>query len=86
MRRRAAILTVALAMAPVSTLAADLVVWWDKGYYAQEDEAAREIIAAFEHGTGKQVELVFYSQEELPEKLKAALEIGRPPDFAFGYA
>jgi multiple sugar transport system substrate-binding protein len=84
MRIEAIILAVTLVMAPIVARSADLVVWWDKGYYAQEDEAVREIIAAFEHGTGKQVELVSYSQEELPEKLKAALEIGRPPDFAFG--
>ena len=44
-------------------------MWWEEGYYAQEDEAVREIIAAFEQETGKQVELVFYSQDELPEKL-----------------
>ena len=29
-----------------------------KGFYAQEDEAVREIVAAFEQKTGKQVELV----------------------------
>jgi hypothetical protein len=34
------------------------VVWWEKGFYAQEDEAVREIVAAFEQKTGKQVELV----------------------------
>jgi multiple sugar transport system substrate-binding protein len=74
-----------LAMAPLSARAADLVVWWQEGYYDQEDAAVREIIAAFEQGSGKDVELVFYEQQaELPEKLKAALEAGRPPDFAFG--
>ena len=30
-----------------------------KGYYAEEDEAVREIIAAFEQESGKEVELVF---------------------------
>ena len=49
--------------------AADLVVWWEKGYYAQEDEAVREIVAAFEQESGKQVELVFQQQEELPKKI-----------------
>ena len=34
------------------------MVWWEKGYYPQEDEAVREIVAAFEQKTGKQVELV----------------------------
>ena len=54
-------LAAALVMAPLGAQAADLVVWWEKGYYAQEDEAVREIIAAFEQDTGKQVELVFYA-------------------------
>ena len=50
----------------------------------QEDEAVRETIAAFEQETGKQVELVQYSQAELAGKIKAALEAGQPPDFVFG--
>jgi multiple sugar transport system substrate-binding protein len=60
------------------------VVWWEKGYYAQEDDAVREIVAAFEQGSGKQVELVFQQQEEFPKKIIAALETGQLPDFAFG--
>ena len=84
MRARAVVLAVAIVLAPLGARAADLVVWWDKGLYPQEDEALREIIAAFEQKTGKQVELVFHPQTELPDKLVAALEAGRPPDFAFG--
>ena len=53
----------ALAIAPLGAQAADLVVWWDEGYYAQEDEAVREIVAAFEQETGKQVELVFHPED-----------------------
>ena len=53
-------------MAPLGAQAADLVVWWEKGYYAQEDDAVREIVAAFEQESGKQVELVFQQQEEFP--------------------
>jgi multiple sugar transport system substrate-binding protein len=60
-------------------------VWWDKGYYAEEDAAIREIVAAFEQETGKQVELVQHPGEELPKAIEAALEAGAPPDFAFGY-
>ena len=48
-----------IVMAPLGAQAADLVVWWEKGFYAQEDEAVAEIIAAFEQETGKQVELVY---------------------------
>jgi multiple sugar transport system substrate-binding protein len=74
-----------LMLAPLGATAADLVVWWDEGYYAEESEAVAEVIAAFEQGGGKQVELVQYPQAELPYKIVAALEAGRPPDFAFGF-
>jgi hypothetical protein len=55
MHQLAPVLLVLFALAPLGARAADLVVWWDEGYYAEEDEAVREIIAAFEHKTGKQV-------------------------------
>ena len=57
------LLAAALVLAPLGAQAADLVVWWEKGYYAQEDEAVPEIIAAFEQETGKQVELVFHPEQ-----------------------
>ena len=84
MRSRAVVVLAALVLAPLGARAADLVVWWEKGYYAQEDEAVAEIIAAFEQETGKQVEVAFYREMELPARIVAALEAGRPPDFAFG--
>jgi ABC-type glycerol-3-phosphate transport system substrate-binding protein len=59
------------------------VVWWEEGQYAEEDEAVREIIAAFEEKTGKQIELVLGPQEELVADLVAALEAERLPDFIF---
>jgi multiple sugar transport system substrate-binding protein len=80
-----AILGASLILTPLGAGAADLVVWWDEGYYAEETEAVREIIAAFEQGSGKQVELVQYSQADLPYKIEAALKVGQPPDFAFGF-
>jgi ABC-type glycerol-3-phosphate transport system substrate-binding protein len=48
------VLVAVLILVPLGARAADLVVWWDEGYYAEEDEAVREIIAAFEHKTGKE--------------------------------
>ena len=85
MRSRTAVLAAMLAMAPLGATAADLVVWWEKGFNPEEDAAVREIIAAFEQGSGKQVELVFQQQEELPDVIAAAFEAGQPPDFAFGH-
>jgi multiple sugar transport system substrate-binding protein len=83
MRRAAGALALALALAPLGAKAADLVVWWSEGYTNQEDEAVREVIAAFEQKAGKQVELVLHPDQELPDKLVAAVEAGEPPDFAF---
>jgi multiple sugar transport system substrate-binding protein len=85
MHSRTAVLAAMLSMAPLGARGADLVVWWDEGYYAEEGDAIAEIIAAFEQGSGKQVELVLHPQAELPYKIVAALQAGRPPDFAFGY-
>jgi multiple sugar transport system substrate-binding protein len=83
MRARAVVLAAAIVLAPLGARAADLVVWWNKGYNAQEDEAVRETIAAFEQNTGKRVELVFHPEQELPDRVVAALEAGEPPDFVF---
>jgi multiple sugar transport system substrate-binding protein len=85
MRSRAIVLATAFMMAPLGAKAADLVVWWDEGYHAEEHNPVREIVAAFEQNTGKQVELVFHPGDDLPEAIKAALEASAPPDFAFGY-
>ena len=84
MHRYAIIVAMVLVMAPLGARAADLVVWWEKGWTPQEDGAVREIIAAFEHKTGKRVELVLPSHDDILAKTKAAFEAGKPPDFAFG--
>ena len=85
MRGRNAVLAAMLAMAPLGAQGADLVVWWDEPYYAEESEALKDIIAAFEQGSGKQVDLVFHPGDELPKAIDAALEAGDPPDLAFGF-
>jgi multiple sugar transport system substrate-binding protein len=86
MRSRMAVLAAMLAMAPIRGQAADLVVWWEKGFYPQEDQAVREIIAAFEQESGKGVELVQVAQSEMLAKAEAALGAGQPPDFLFASA
>jgi multiple sugar transport system substrate-binding protein len=84
MRGRAIVLAAAIVMAPLGARGADLVVWWDDPWYAQEREALAEVVAAFEQETGKQVEVAFYPVEELPAKIVAALDGGQPPDLAYG--
>jgi multiple sugar transport system substrate-binding protein len=85
LRIRAFVLAAALTLAPLGARAADLVVWWESGFYPQEEAALREISAAFEQDTGKQVELVFHKIGEAQNKILAAIEAGQPPDFAFNY-
>ena len=85
MRSRTAVFAAMLAMAPFGASASDFVVWWDQGYNPEEDAAVREVIAAFEHESGKHADLVFHPQDEHSGKLVAAIEAGRPPDFAFAW-
>ena len=59
------------------------MVWWEKGFFPQADEAVTEIVAAFEQDTGKEVELVQPEQAEIQERAEAALAAGQPPDFLF---
>jgi multiple sugar transport system substrate-binding protein len=80
---RAMPISLLLAM-PFAAQAADLVVFWEKGSYPEEEKAAREIVAAFEQKTGKQVEIDYYTIEDLPAAAEAAYQAGHPPDFAFG--
>jgi multiple sugar transport system substrate-binding protein len=84
MGSRILVLAASLVIAPLAANAADLVVWWQKGFYPQEDEAVADIVAAFEQGTDQKVDISFYEELELPVKITAALEAGRPPDFAYG--
>jgi multiple sugar transport system substrate-binding protein len=83
MRRNAVVLALVLALAPQVARGADLVVWWGQAVYPQADAALREVIAAFEQETGKRVELVQPTEDEIMKKTESALEAGAPPDFLF---
>ncbi len=83
MRVRTILLAAALMLAPLAARAADLVIWWEKGSYPEEDRAVEEVVAAFEQKTGKDVELVFWPDADFP-KIVAALAAGSPPDLVFG--
>ena len=54
-----------------------------EGVLPQADEAVREIVAAFEQGSGKQVELVQPAQNEVYARVQKSLAAGQPPDFLF---
>lgn len=85
MRGRAVVLATAILMAPLGARVPTSSPGGMRAGNVEEDEAVREIIAAFEQDTGKRVELVFHAEGEHPEALGAALAHGQPPDFAFGF-
>ena len=71
--------------APLPVLAADLRIVWEEGFYPEEDKAFEAVIAAYEQESGKGVELTFYSQDDVLEKMLAALDSGDPPDLALAF-
>ena len=60
-----------------------LTVWWNKGYYPEEDAAMQKIVKEFEAKHKAEVELSFTAQEDLLKKITAALIARRVPDVAF---
>lgn len=60
-----------------------LVVWWNKGYYPEEDAAMQKIVRDFQARTNVEVDLSFSAQEDLLKKITAALIARRVPDVAF---
>jgi multiple sugar transport system substrate-binding protein len=85
-------LTTAAAGAAAATLGAlpgtaraqnKLTVWWNKGYYPEEDAAMQKIVKEFEAKRKVEVELSFTAQEDLLKKITAALIARRVPDLAF---
>ena len=57
-----------------------LQIWWDKGYYPEEDEALGIVVSHWEQQTGNQVKLGFYTNDELSQKTQRAIKAGNPPD------
>ena len=82
-RQRLGVLTLSTLLAvPLPALAADLTIVWEEGFYPEEDKAIEAVVTAYEQETGKDIELTFYSQEEVMDKTLAALDSGDPPDLA----
>ena len=42
-----------------------LVVWWNKGYYPEEDAAMQKIVADFQNKSKVEVDLSFTAQDDL---------------------
>ena len=82
---RAVLAATFLTAVSTQAFAQDLVIWWNKSYYPEEDQKFEEIVAEFEKEKGIKVDLSFFANEDVPVKTLAALTAGNPPDLAFGF-
>ena len=60
-----------------------LVIWWERGFYAQEDEALEAVIDSWQAKTGMKVRLSLLDQETVLKKAVNALRSGNVPDIVF---
>lgn len=74
-----------LATMTLQAAAADLNIWWNKSYYPEEDQQFDKTVAAFEKATGLDVEYTYYTNEDVPRKVLAALTANEPPDLAYAF-
>src|SRR5215468_6279691 len=66
----------ALTPAPVAAAGQTVTVWWNQGFYPAEDQAMRDVVAAWEKETGNKLDLTFYNGSDLPEKIISAITTG----------
>lgn len=57
-----------------------VTIWWNSGFYPEENQAVQAIASAWEKQSGKTVDLQFYSTKDLPTKEQAAVSSGVLPD------
>ena len=79
-------LAAAAALArPSIARAADktLTVWWNQGFYAAEDQAFRNLVAAWEKQSGIKVNLSLVTGAALDQKVVSALTTGQVPDLIY---
>nr|MDJ0703571.1 ABC transporter substrate-binding protein [Leptolyngbyaceae cyanobacterium MO_188.B28] len=60
-------------------------IYWNQGFYPEEDQALEQVITEWEAETGIQVQLSFYSSDDILNQTAIALESGNPPDIVFSH-
>jgi multiple sugar transport system substrate-binding protein len=60
-----------------------LTIWWNRGYYPQQDEAIEQLVSDWQKQTNNSVELLFFSEDETLSKALKAIENNNPPDILF---
>ncbi|HEX7785041.1 MAG TPA: extracellular solute-binding protein, partial [Methylomirabilota bacterium] len=63
-----------------------LTVWWNRGYYKEEDEAILKIAEEFRKSRNVDLDLWLGPQAELVAKLHEAFAAGHGPDVAFCFS
>src|SRR5688500_7059867 len=60
-----------------------LVVWWNQGFYPEQDEAVRAVAQAWSQQAGMPIDLQFYGTNDIPQKEQSAVAAGNTPDVLF---
>ena len=58
-------------------------VWWQQGFYPEEAEAIRRLVAEWEQENGIEVELTLYSDKDIRRATDNAIATGNTPDLLF---
>lgn len=60
--------------------------WWSEGYYPEETNAIRKFINEWSEESGVDVDLQFYSEKDLTQKVESTMNSGNNlPDVIYGY-
>ena len=62
-----------------------LRIFWNQGFYPEEDLALQRIVEAWEAETNIPVELTLYSADDILNQTTVALERGNPPDIVLAH-
>lgn len=60
-----------------------LTIWWQEGFYPEEIDALKQIIAAWEEGSGLAVDLSVIPQQDILREVEQALVSGGLPDILY---
>ncbi len=78
------IATAALAKPYIARAAATTVtLWWNQGFYQQEDAAFRSLISDWEKASGNKAEVTLLPGQALNEKIVSAITSGQVPDLMY---
>ena len=71
------------ATSPAQAAGKTIKVWWNQGFYPAEDQALKDLVAAWEKQSGDKVDLTIYNGSDLPAKIISAMTTGDVPDICY---